>query len=81
LKKSVKSLDRLVLVSWMHCCTYTPNLSTMWSSWGLIGNFYLEGGLAFRCFQRLSFPNVATRLCIWRYNRHTIGSFTSVLSY
>ena len=81
LKKKVKSLDRLVLVSSTHHCAYTPNLSTMSSSWGLIGNSYLEGGLAFRCFQRLSFPNIATWLCTWQYNQHTIGSSTSVLSY
>ncbi len=27
-----------------------------------------------RCFQRLSFPNIATRQCHWRDNRNTRGS-------
>ena len=30
-----EALDRLVLVSSMHCCTSTPNLSTRSSLWGL----------------------------------------------
>jgi hypothetical protein len=33
------------------------------------------------CFQRLSVPNLATRLCSWRNNRFTRGSFDPVLSY
>ena len=40
-----------------------------------------EGGFPLRCFQRLSFPNVATLLCRWRDNRSTSGSSTPVLSY
>ena len=79
--KMIKPMDSLVLVSSTYCYAYTPNLSTLSSSGSLIGIPYLEGGLAFRCFQRLSFPNIATRLCTWQYNRHTIGSSTSVLSY
>ena len=46
-----------------------------------IGIPYLRVGLAFRCFQRLSSPNIATRLCTWQYNRYTIGLSTPVLSY
>jgi hypothetical protein len=57
-------MDRLVLVSSIDYSTYTSNLSTMSSSWGLMGIPYLEGGLAFRCFQRLSFPDIATRLLL-----------------
>ena len=38
-------------------------------------------GFPLRCFQRLSRPNVATRLCRWRDNRSTRGSSTPVLSY
>ena len=55
-------MDRLVLVSSTHYCAYTPNLLTTSSIWCLIGIPYLEGGLAFRCFQRLSFPYIATQL-------------------
>ena len=45
------------------------------------GKPYLEAGFTLRCFQRLSLPNSATRLCPWRDNRHTGGSFNQVLSY
>ena len=40
-----------------------------------------EGSFPLRCFQRLSLPTVATRLCRWRDNRSTRGSSTPVLSY
>ena len=42
---------------------------------------HLRAGFPLRCFQRLSLPNIATRLCHWRDNRYTRGSFTPVLSY
>ena len=45
------------------------------------GKPYLEAGFTLRCFQRLSLPNSATRLCPWRDNRHTGGPFNQVLSY
>ena len=32
---------------------------------------YLVVGFALRCFQRLSFPYLATRLCPWQNNRYT----------
>ena len=80
-KKLVKPMDCLVLVSSTHYCAYTSNLSTGSSFRCLLGRPYLEGGLAFRCFQRLSFPHLATRLCPWQNNRHTICASTSVLSY
>ena len=40
-----------------------------------------EGGFPLRCFQRLSRPHLATRLCRWRDNRSTRGASTPVLSY
>ena len=40
-----------------------------------------EGGFPLRCFQRLSRPDIATRLCRWRDNRSTRGPSTPVLSY
>ena len=48
--------------------TYTPGLSRWSSSTDLQGTevpgrSYLRGGLALRCFQRLSFPHIATRRC------------------
>jgi hypothetical protein len=38
-------------------------------------------GFPLRCFQRLSFPNLATQPCRWRDNWSTIGSSIPVLSY
>lgn len=34
-----------------------------------------------RCFQRLSFLDMATLRCRWRDNRYTVGPVTPVLSY
>ena len=42
---------------------------------------HLEAGFPLRCFQRLSFPNIATGQCHWRDNPNTRGSSTPVLSY
>ena len=38
-------------------------------------------GFPLRCFQRLSFPDIATGQCTWRYSPQTRGQFISVLSY
>ena len=52
------------------------------SSRGLIyRRSYLGAGFALRCFQRLSIPCLAARLCFWRNNRSTIGRSIPVLSY
>ena len=45
------------------------------------GRTRLRGGLALRCFQRLSFRDIATRHCRWRDNRNTRGHSLPVLSY
>ena len=45
------------------------------------GRRHLEAGFTLRCFQRLSQPNLATQLCLWRDNRCTRGSSIQVLSY
>ena len=42
---------------------------------------HLGTGFTLRCFQRLSLPDAATRLCRWRDNRFTGGPSTPVLSY
>ena len=80
-----QALDILVSVRSMHCCTYTPDLSTS-SSLRCLTRFlyersHLKAGFTLRCFQRLSFPNVATQLYSWRNNWYTSGSSTPVLSY
>ena len=45
------------------------------------GISHLEGGFTLRCLQRLSPPDLATRLWTWRSNRCTRGQSTPVLSY
>ena len=42
---------------------------------------HLGDGFALRCFQCLSLPYLATRLCNWRHNRYTSGTSVPVLSY
>src|SRR3990167_11227242 len=37
-------------------------------------------GFILRCFQNLSFPDLATLRCPWQDSRHTSGQFTPVLS-
>jgi hypothetical protein len=48
---------------------------------GSSGRPHLGGGFPLRCFQRLSFPNIATQPCRWRDNWCTRGSSIPVLSY
>ena len=49
----------LVPVSSVHCCTYTPGLSTRWSSRSLLGGKPdLGGSFTLICLQRLSWPYV-----------------------
>ena len=47
----------------------------------LLGYLILEWVSRLRCFQRLSFPDVATLPCHWRDNRYTVGPVIPVLSY
>ena len=67
-----QALDLLVSVSYIHYCTYTSDLSTLLSTRGLTNLCYeisnLEAGFTLICFQRLSFPYIATQLCHWRDN-------------
>ena len=49
--------------------------------YGSIGRTSFEVSFPLRCFQRLSFPYLATRHCGWRHNRSTSGMFIPVLSY
>ena len=75
------SIERLVPVSFMHCCTSTPGLSTWSSSTALIGNTRFQVGFPLRCLQRLSRPYIATLLCRWHDNRSTRDMSIPVLSY
>lgn len=47
--------------------------------WG--GRSHLGTGFALRCFQRLSFPQVASQRCPWRDNWYTRAASIPVLSY
>ena len=80
-----QALDLLVSVSSMYHYTYTPDLSTRSSFCGLTssrnGKSHLKVCFALRCFQRLSFPDLATQLCLWRDNWFTSGLSNPVLSY
>ena len=80
-----QSLRPLVRVSSRHYCPSTPRLFSSSSSSGLSGfppaEPHLEVGFPLRCFQRLSAPEMATRLCTWQYNRHTSAPSIPVLSY
>ena len=42
---------------------------------------HLGASFALRCLQRLSPPDAATRRCVWRRNRCTVGPSGPVLSY
>ena len=82
---SNQALDGLVPVRSIHCCTYTPGLSTLSSARRLTDlrheRSHLGAGFTLRCFQRLSFPDVATQRYAWRHNWYTIDPSTPVLSY
>ncbi len=42
---------------------------------------HLGVGFILRCFQNLSFPDLATLRSPWQKSRYTSGQFTPVLSY
>ena len=75
----------LVRVGFAHYCASTSRLSSWSSSSGLTwlssGGSHLEAGFPLRCFQRFSAPEIATRLCHGRGNRHTSAPSIPVLSY
>ena len=80
-----KSPRPLVLVCSTALTASTPSLSNSSSPSGLTsfryGGSHLEVSFPLRCFQRLSAPEIATRLCRWHDNRHTSAPSTPVLSY
>ena len=80
-----QALGLLVSVSLIHYCTYTSDLSTTESTWGLTtlryGISYLGVGFTLRCLQRLSLPHLATQPCRWHDNWCTRGASIPVLSY
>lgn len=83
LEATGQDLGLLVPASFTCCHASTSGLSTWLSPTGLTlrGKSLLAEGFALRCFQRLSRPYAAARLCTWRYNRYTGGMPVPVLSY
>ena len=77
----IKPIEQLVLVRFTYHYASTSSLSTWWSSTALIGIPGFEGGFPLRCFQRLSFPDLATLQCDWHHNRNTRDPSIPVLSY
>ena len=76
-----RSIERLGPVGCTRCRACTSGLSTWWSTTALMARPGFAVGFPLRCFQRLSCPNLATRLRGWRHDRSTRGSSTPVLSY
>src|SRR5699024_12503225 len=67
----IKTHGLLVLVSYVHCCSSTPSLSTSWSRTTLQvgqapGISYLRTIFSHSCLQPLSLPHITTLQCHWR---------------
>jgi hypothetical protein len=82
---SLTSARPLVPLGSRHCCPSTCGLSNWSSASGLRLSrdrvSHLQVRFPLRCFQRFSAPELATRRCTWRCNRHTSAPSTPVLSY
>ena len=81
-----KSSSRLISTSTLHSLlnfySWPINLVIFKVSFKLsLRETHLKASFTLRCFQRLSFPDVATQLYPWRDNWYTIGPSTPVLSY
>ena len=75
-----RSIERLVPVS-THVAALIPPAYRRDGLSRLSKRPGFEGGFPLRCFQRLSCPDIATRLRGWRHDRFTRGPSTPVLSY
>ena len=64
-----------------HLTYQRPGLERLFSALKVQGKSHLRARFTLRCFQRLSFPELATRLCYWRNNRSTRDLSIPVLSY
>ena len=77
----IKPIERLVPVSLhalLHFHIWPIDVMVYHGSQARPG---FEASFPLRCFQRLSFPHIATRRCGWRHNRYTRGASIPVLSY
>ena len=78
---SVRSISIGQLHTLLHLHLRPINQLVFLGSSTCVRRSFLVGGFALRCFQRLSRPYLATRLCSWHCNRCTSGMSTPVLSY
>ena len=78
---SVRSISIGQLHTLLHLHLRPINQLVFLGSSTYVRRSILVGGFALRCFQRLSRPYLATRLCSWHCNRCTSGMSTPVLSY
>ena len=77
----VKSNDRLVLVSYRASLLFHIQPINVVIYHGSSGRTHLVVGFSLICFQRLSFPDLATQRCPWQDNWYTRGQCFPVLSY
>src|SRR5262245_42584920 len=79
--ESDKPFERLVPVSFAHCCSFHTRPINVVVFHGSQGRTCFEVGFPLRCLQRLSRPYIATQHCSWRHNCSTRGTSIPVLSY
>ena len=81
--QAVRTISTSKLRTLLPFHTWPINLVVYEGSLGVLrlGTPSLEADFPLRCFQRLSVPYMATRLCPWQDNRNTRGTSTQVLSY
>jgi len=79
--EAIKPIERLVRLSWTHCCAYTCRLSTWWSSTALKRDLVLRWVSRLDAFSGYPVHTIATRLRGWRHDRSTRGMSIPVLSY
>ena len=67
------SNSQLKTLLFLHFCPIEVVVYNLPSGTLRSGTSHLQGGLALRCFQRLSFPDIATQRCHCSDNRNTRG--------
>ena len=77
----IKPIERLVRLSFTHCCAFTCRLSTWWSSTALKRDLVLRWVSRLDAFSGYPVHTIATRLRGWRHDRSTRGMSIPVLSY
>ena len=82
IKDKKDQVNRVISTSQLHMLpyfhTWPINVVVFHDSQGIPS---FKAGFPLRCFQRLSFPYLATLRCHWHDNRYTRGMSIPVLSY